>query len=307
MGAIETIGGGVASGALGLMTGALSNAMGQNNVRDNNAMEIASNKEMTDYNMGKQLELWEKTGYGAQMKQMDKAGLNPALMYKNGGAGGSTAIQASNITAKGNSVQAPHVSMEVGQQIANMMAQEELTRKQTEVAEAQKIKLQAETPGINAETENKGYKNIVDKQTTENQIGKIKNEDATGFEKLKQETSNTAFQSETYKTRKETLEQELNNKIFDNVLMHSNNTKIQAEIPNIKETLITIIKDRINQSRNTNIKEKEMNMLETEQQIKRTLERLKLSQEDTKMYLEMIKGLGQAGVIAGAKPDIIYK
>ena len=35
-----------------------------------------------------QLEMWEKTNYPAQVAQMRKAGLNPALMYGQAGAGG---------------------------------------------------------------------------------------------------------------------------------------------------------------------------------------------------------------------------
>lgn len=47
-------------------------------------------KEMMDYQQQKELEMWEKTGYGAQVKQMNQAGINPALMYGMGGGGGQT-------------------------------------------------------------------------------------------------------------------------------------------------------------------------------------------------------------------------
>lgn len=47
-------------------------------------------KEMMDYQQQKELEMWEKTGYGAQKKQMEAAGLNPALMYGMGGGGGQS-------------------------------------------------------------------------------------------------------------------------------------------------------------------------------------------------------------------------
>lgn len=36
------------------------------------------------------LEMWEKTNYSAQMEQLQKAGLNPGLIYGMGGAGGGT-------------------------------------------------------------------------------------------------------------------------------------------------------------------------------------------------------------------------
>ena len=208
-------------------------------------------------------------------------------------------MPTSNISAKGNAPNIAPPSMEIGQQLANMQAQEELTRKQTEVAEAQKQNIEAQTPKVNAETENLGYKNVVDKETTNTEIGKRKNEEAIGFEDVQSKNRDNAFGAETYRDRSAMIHQELQNKIFDNVLMHSQDAKINAEIPNIRATLETIIKDRINQTKNTSIREKEMYMMETEQQIKRTLERLKLNQEDTKMYLELVKGLSQAAIIKG--------
>jgi len=38
-----------------------------------------------------QMDMWNKTNYGAQVKHMEDAGLNPALMYGMGGGGGTTA------------------------------------------------------------------------------------------------------------------------------------------------------------------------------------------------------------------------
>ena len=45
-------------------------------------------KELMDYQQKHQLEMWEKTNYPAQVQQMKKAGLNPALMYGQAGTGG---------------------------------------------------------------------------------------------------------------------------------------------------------------------------------------------------------------------------
>ena len=54
-------------------------------------LEIKGSKELTDYNAAKQLEMWKATNYPAQVEQMKLAGLNPALAYGMGGAGGVTA------------------------------------------------------------------------------------------------------------------------------------------------------------------------------------------------------------------------
>ena len=52
--------------------------------------QVEAQKQLTDYNMKKQLELWEATGYEAQKKQIEKAGLNPGILYGRSGAGGQT-------------------------------------------------------------------------------------------------------------------------------------------------------------------------------------------------------------------------
>lgn len=55
-----------------------------------NELQLAGNKQMLDWQAAKELEMWEKTGYGAQMEQLKKAGLNPALLYGMSGGGGQT-------------------------------------------------------------------------------------------------------------------------------------------------------------------------------------------------------------------------
>jgi hypothetical protein len=49
-----------------------------------------------------QMDMWNKTNYGAQVKHMRDAGLNPALMYGSAGQGGSTGSQGGGSAAGGN-------------------------------------------------------------------------------------------------------------------------------------------------------------------------------------------------------------
>lgn len=51
-------------------------------------------RNMTEFNQANQLETWKATGPVGQMEQLKKAGLNPALIYGMGGAGGQTANSA---------------------------------------------------------------------------------------------------------------------------------------------------------------------------------------------------------------------
>lgn len=93
------------------------------NVR-NQKLQIKGQKEMADYNLQKQMELWEATGYGAQRMQMEKAGLNPGLMYGMGGGGGQTAAANSGSVGAGSNA---GKGMEIGQamELALMKAQKE--------------------------------------------------------------------------------------------------------------------------------------------------------------------------------------
>lgn len=52
-----------------------------------------------------QMDMWNKTNYGAQVEHMKNAGLNPALMYKGAGAGGTTGSQGGGSASMGSSQQ----------------------------------------------------------------------------------------------------------------------------------------------------------------------------------------------------------
>lgn len=51
-----------------------------------------------------QFDMWNKTNYGAQVKHMLEAGLNPALMYGSAGQGGTTGSQGGGSAAGGSPV-----------------------------------------------------------------------------------------------------------------------------------------------------------------------------------------------------------
>ena len=60
-------------------------------------LQIKGDKQLTDYNFMKQMDIWKNTNYPAQMAMLRAAGLNPALIYENGGAGASTNITQGNV------------------------------------------------------------------------------------------------------------------------------------------------------------------------------------------------------------------
>jgi len=81
-----------------------------------------------------QMDMWNKTNYGAQMKHMKEAGLNPALMYGMGGGGGSTTgSQGGGSQSMGGVEQQKNMGIEG----AMAMAQIELMKSQAKKADAE--------------------------------------------------------------------------------------------------------------------------------------------------------------------------
>lgn len=115
------------------------------------AMQEAGNKRMAAYtqNLGK--EMWDYTNYENQMKHMKAAGLNPALMYGQGGGGGSTANGGSASGVSGGS--APVGGGEIGMGLQSAM-QMQLLQSQKAVLDSQANKNNVEaakTAGVDTE------------------------------------------------------------------------------------------------------------------------------------------------------------
>lgn len=125
-------------------------------------IQVAANKELADYGMGISKEMFDYTGYEAQRKQMEAAGLNPALMYGHAGEGGST------IAGGAGSAGAGHASDEASQKMTRIQQQGmalQLSKLGSEIAmnKAQAKKLEAEadkTAGVDTELAKANIKNI---------------------------------------------------------------------------------------------------------------------------------------------------
>lgn len=136
------------------------------------ALQIAGNKEMSDYQKQKELEMWEATNYGAQMGQLNKAGLNPGLMYGMSGGGGVTTGGTGMGVSGGNAPQGGREVQEMGamgiqtaMQLALQKAQKENIEADTAAKKAGIPKTGAEVSNINADTENKILAQVLNKYT----------------------------------------------------------------------------------------------------------------------------------------------
>ena len=78
-------------------------------------------------------EMWEKTNYAAQIEQMKKANLSPALMYGQAGAGGGTVSGAQGQGSSqptDRSIEMKLKGQEMGLQLANLASQIKLNESQ---------------------------------------------------------------------------------------------------------------------------------------------------------------------------------
>lgn len=200
---LETMGAQAAGGIFGLMLGDLNDRRQYNQQEKLTNLQISGNKRMLDYQAQKELELWEKTNYSAQMEQLKKAGLNPAMLYGMGGGGGTTTggsaagVAGGTAPSGGGEIQA---AMGIGLQTA-------MTKAQTELIQAQTENVKTETEEKRGETE--PAKQGLALMATQIQNQKIQ-KDILEFEKLITSfEKNVAEQGQDWAIRRITAEAKL--------------------------------------------------------------------------------------------------
>lgn len=119
------LGGGLVSGALGMIGGAISDRRNYRNQKKLMGLQNEYNlnmlakqqdyaKEMAGINQGYAMDManwshnankdmWDYTNYENQVAHLEAAGLNPALLYGQGGGGGATAAGGNAIAGSGQS------------------------------------------------------------------------------------------------------------------------------------------------------------------------------------------------------------
>lgn len=125
-----------------------------------NVMNNEHAKQMGLFNYDLQKKMWDDTNYSAQIEHMEKAGINPALLYGMSGGGGVTTGSASAQQPSGKAERTDQMGM--GLQMGMAMEQQ---KAQIEVLESQAEKNRAEaakTKGIDTEA-----------ATTQNELSKV--------------------------------------------------------------------------------------------------------------------------------------
>jgi len=126
-----------------------------------------------------QKRMYEYTGYGSKVRQLKDAGLNPALVYGMGGGGGGV---TGNVTA-------PQVSQGSAPQVGatrntgiQMMLNSALLESQIDKNKADAELSRSQVPLHGVDTETRGFKLGVDKETREAEIYKRRAESNTSGE-----------------------------------------------------------------------------------------------------------------------------
>jgi len=139
-------------------------------------LQAEKNKDLftftLDRNLQAQKELWNYTNYSRQVAELEKAGLNPGLLYAKGGAGGTTAAATGQANLSGataaNEAERKKIDLE------NTIMGIQLSKAGAEI---EKIKAEADLSKANAEYL-RGAKTKETEQSILNLIADTKNKEA---------------------------------------------------------------------------------------------------------------------------------
>lgn len=124
------------------------------------------NEESANTAQARAYEMWEKTNYAAQIEQMKKAGLSPALMYGQAGAGGGTVSGAQGQGTSqptDRSIEMKLKGQEMGLQLANLASQIKLNESQANKNNAEANK----TAGVDTELAKTSIENLISQTKNE--------------------------------------------------------------------------------------------------------------------------------------------
>jgi len=277
-------------------------------------LSIKGQKEMAEFNYKLGKRMWNETGSEAQRKQLEKAGLNVALMYGGKGGGGQTAsVNPGNVgqgTAtrpdilQGLSLMANMKNAEASANLANAQAekakaetektkgvdtakvsQEIINLKQDNVTEKGKSRL------TEMEADIKEVESFITTATMQDSIDRIKNESLLAYQNLKQLEYRNQVDKETVNTNIGIIKQNYTNMLLETVQRKLTATKTEEEIKKIKQDVENSIQLVINDSRKTNIQDRQQLWQEQSIKIDEKLRESGLDQNERRLMLDTFRTL----------------
>lgn len=304
---LDQIAQGAAGGILGIGFGAIQNQQQYHQQERLQELQIRGQQQMTDYNYGKELQMWHDTNYPAQVAELEKAGLNPALLYAKSGAGGATTgTPSANVTGgtaqKGNNdLAAEGMGLQMG-----------LIKAQTENVQADTQNKLAQTPKTQAETTNiKAQQLLTEAQTRLTEVqtafqyrsfdSRLENIDRT-VEKLTQEAKGLNQQNQITKETMDSTIKQIKTKaigaVLENYLTQAKTQQSEADKKYIEMVTKWIPQDYANKAQE--IMQGWDKISQGNQQLSN--EQLKLwgvNEDFPPQLIDAIKGIIQAGIIKG--------
>lgn len=246
--------------------------------------QMGFDKQMTDYQFQKQLQMWKDTNYGAQMAELKAAGLNPGLIYGMSGGGGTTTGSGGS-----GSVHAPAAPAGGGEimGLSGQAMQAQLLGAQIKVMESQAKKNEADanyTSGAGTELAGAQIKDLlqgVENKKAQQVLTEIQSDLATidqmfktrtfdaAVKKLEYET-NIALQemeiirneglisANTWSTKIEMIENEAAGIILRNAQTKTQTKLTQEQVNEVIQSIKTQVQNLENQGRSLDQKDKEI-------------------------------------------------
>lgn len=201
-------------------------------------VQIAGDKELTDYNYNKQLQMWKDTSYDAQKEQMEKAGLNPSLMYGMGGGGGQTSNVATG-SVSGQSAKAPEgMGIVEGAQLALMKAQKDNIEADTANKEADtKKKSGIDTQIATSTKQGIDLNNEFLSKSIEDRLDTINSERILKIEEINRSIGASQEERSTRMARIEKVNTEAITATLQNAVLDTQAAKNTQEIEAIKQEI----------------------------------------------------------------------
>ena len=144
---------GAASNGLGMIAQNSRARKQHNRQKELMGIQLKNQQELNKQGQALQMKTWQDTGYGAQMKMMKEAGLNPGLMYGMSGGGGQTTGSQGGGSAQGGNSHAP---MDIGAtvQMAKALSEINLNNKKANESDENAGKIAIDKAKIAQEIKN---------------------------------------------------------------------------------------------------------------------------------------------------------
>ena len=181
-------------------------------------LQFNYNKMAGEYNQKLAKDMWEYTGYGNQKKQMEEAGLNPGLMYGQGGGGGQSTSGGAMQGVTALQPMGLQVALQAKAQDAQIqLAQAQAEKIMTETNQMRTVDIAQKVAGLVQTVVSTGLTAMQKKKTTAEieQLGKSIEQINANIESVRENTELVRFQNRINKAIENSTYYDENGKSYD--------------------------------------------------------------------------------------------